>query len=162
MNQYNEILYSIIDVLERHDKLLTVLFVCVVVIILVIAIICKKLEQALEVIEKHNRDTLQLCYDTLGIVKQDEKEMLQLIDEVLKVLKTLEEYESAKQIERYMNALENFRNHVKEEIEKKERFHKLSNEPSLEEFKKEAEEYFEERIQETYDEIDSAWGMTSR
>lgn len=45
-----------------------------------------------------------------------------------------------------------------EVTEAKERFHKLSKELSLEDFKEEADEYFDGKLQETYDTIDNAWG----
>ena len=46
----------------------------------------------------------------------------------------------------------------REALETKEKFLMLSRELSLEEFKKEAEDYLDNQIRETYDVVDYAWG----
>ena len=98
-------------------------------------------------------------------VTQCERELLQKIVELSETVEQLSrermgenqfELEELKEHAR-VNAAEIFGNTV-ELIEAKERFHRLSKELSLEEFKEEAEEYFKEKIQETYDMVDNAWG----
>ncbi len=82
------------------------------------------------------------------------------------------EYEVIKKIRQYDDVLEDIRNclaiehsedddleqSIQETIEAKERFHKLSEELSVKEFKEKAEIYLEEMIQETYDAVDNSWG----
>ena len=48
---------------------------------------------------------------------------------------------------------------IREELNDKGKFYRLSTELSLEEFKQEAENYFNEKIDETYGTIDKAWGV---
>lgn len=165
---YIEDLMFVFDALDIHDKTLSAILICFIAVLAIIVIqqfeieaLGKKLNEVISTTNSSFKTNAQ-CFKT---VTQCDRELLQKIVKLSETVEQLSrermgenqfELEELKEHAR-VNAAEILGNTV-ELIEAKERFHRLSKELSLEEFKEKAEEYFEEKIQETYDMVDNAWG----
>ena len=168
MNQF----YEFLSVINKNGFF--ILFICLTIGFIVASI--QKAE-----IETLRNGLIELAKVTERI-NQNVDKVAEIADNNFKriAVNTDNNFENAKQTERRMfkiieqhnDALRDIQNHltlmpsenddlehsIQEAIAAKERFRRLSDELSVEEFKEKAEEYFEEKIQETYDAIDNSWG----
>ena len=144
---------EVFDTLEKHDKMLFGLLVCIIVISLFIAMEIFEIK----LLKKKLSDTLQIIDDVVTMIEQYETE-----NDTFKVARMAEPMTIQERIRKTDNKMQELEELIeesqKEVIEAKERFHKLSKELSLEEFMEQSEKYFDDKLQEAYDMFDDAQG----